>query len=114
MEAKRKLLPGTKKLVEKYGEDLICVRYRYDRKRKIKIKTVELVEEKTPWVSNVNKTPMNKIVQIKVDYDEIHLRKAVKSVGGRWNKKKKVWEVAYKDVKNLGLVDRMVDGDKNV
>ena len=36
---------GTKKLVDEYGENLICVRYRYDEKRKIRLKTVELIVE---------------------------------------------------------------------
>lgn len=35
---------GTAKEFEKYGERLLCVRYRYDGKGK-RIKTVEIVEE---------------------------------------------------------------------
>ena len=36
---------GTKRLVEKYGDSLLCVRYRYDEIRGIRLKTVEIVVE---------------------------------------------------------------------
>ena len=36
--------PGTKKYVEKYGDRLVCVRYKYDESSGIKTKTIELVE----------------------------------------------------------------------
>ena len=39
---------GTKRLVEKYGDSLICVRYRGDERRGVRLKTVEIVvDEKT-------------------------------------------------------------------
>lgn len=34
---------GTIRMYEKYGDDLFCVRYRYNRKLGIRIKTVELI-----------------------------------------------------------------------
>jgi hypothetical protein len=40
---------GTKKLLAQYGEQLVCVRYRYDATRQRRLKTVELVVEETPW-----------------------------------------------------------------
>jgi hypothetical protein len=41
-------LKGTKRLVEQYGKVILCVRYRLDTIRGIRMKTVELVvEEKT-------------------------------------------------------------------
>jgi len=57
MRANKKLLPGqpgTKKLLEKYGEKLVCVRYRYDNLRHKRIKTVELIEEEISWYKNKN------------------------------------------------------------
>ena len=47
--ARLKLKPGqkgTKALVEKYGDDFVCVRYRYDEARRTRIKTVELILER--------------------------------------------------------------------
>jgi hypothetical protein len=34
---------GTKQLTEKYGASLVCIRYRYDKKRGKRWKTVELI-----------------------------------------------------------------------
>jgi hypothetical protein len=40
---------GTKKLVERFGERLIRVRYLYDERTGRRLKTVELVLESVPW-----------------------------------------------------------------
>jgi hypothetical protein len=45
-KTKASLAPGQKgtlKMYEKYGDDLYCVRYRYNRELGIRIKTVELI-----------------------------------------------------------------------
>lgn len=49
MITRLKLKPGqkgTKALVEKYGDDLVCVRYRYDEASRTRLKTVEIIVEK--------------------------------------------------------------------
>lgn len=46
MDTKLTLKPGqagTRKLLDKYGERLVRVRYRYDAERKKRIKTAEIV-----------------------------------------------------------------------
>jgi hypothetical protein len=40
---------GTKKPSDKYGDRLVCVRYRYDPVGMKRYKTVELIEEETEW-----------------------------------------------------------------
>ena len=42
-------MPGTKKLVARFGERLICVRYLYDPQTRRRLKTVELVVEAVEW-----------------------------------------------------------------
>ena len=39
---------GTKRLVEQYGDKLLCVRYRFDETRGVKVKTVELIVDERP------------------------------------------------------------------
>jgi len=54
MKTSKHLKPGqdgTKRLVEKYGDALLCVRYRDDEQRGVRIKTVELIEEEKPYRS---------------------------------------------------------------
>ena len=41
-------MPGTKRLVARFGERLVCVRYLYDEARARRLKTVKLVIEEAP------------------------------------------------------------------
>lgn len=55
METKLTLKPGkrgTKKLVRKYGNRLVCVRYRYDENTGMRYKTIELIIDAHPWPDN--------------------------------------------------------------
>lgn len=48
MEVKATFKPGengTKRLLQQYGDQLVCVRYRYDRAKQRRYKTVELIVE---------------------------------------------------------------------
>lgn len=52
MKVKSTLTPGqkgTKQLTKEYGEQLICVRYRYDSSRLKRYKTVELIVDEQDW-----------------------------------------------------------------
>jgi len=111
MRIKRTIIPGqpgAKKWENKYGDNLICVRYRYDEKQNKKLTTVELVVEQKDWKREKIKIPYNKIVHIRVMYDEFGIISLVKSAGGKWNRSEKVWEISYRNVLSLGLEDRIV------
>lgn len=41
--------PGTEGLLSRYGKRLVCVRYRYDEQTHQRVKTVELIENRTDW-----------------------------------------------------------------
>ena len=47
-------------------------------------------------------------MQLAVKYGEVHIGKLTRSIGGRWNRKQRVWELAYGEVLVLGLEDRIV------
>ena len=52
MEIRLTLLPGmagTKKLLARYGERLVCVRYRYDKATGRRVKTAELIVQDVAW-----------------------------------------------------------------
>ena len=70
---------GTKKMVERYGDRLICVRYRYDSEKRIKYKTVELIVEKGVWNYESRKTEQKRKVGIRVKYSEIDIRRRIKT-----------------------------------
>ncbi|MFQ6036794.1 MAG: hypothetical protein ACE5NM_13225 [Sedimentisphaerales bacterium] len=117
MKAIRKLRPGqpgTKKWLKRYGEKLLCVRYRYDQQRKVRTTTVELAVEESPWHKSDQRIPMNKIVNVRIAYEESHFRKLVKAVGGKWNAKNKVWQLPYREALELGLEKRIIADIENV
>jgi len=93
---------GTKKLVERYGDRLVCVRYRYDEERRRRIKTVELIEEESLW------SPAGAVYLVKIDYNETALRARVKEAGGRWNAQRRLWLVTRDTLRHLSLEDRIV------
>lgn len=100
--------PGAKKWENKYGDKLICVRYRYDERENKKLTTVELVVEEKEWKKVNDKTAYNKNVKIQVMYGEYDIISLVRNAGGKWNRNEKVWELSYRNVLSLGLEDRMV------
>ena len=86
---------GTKRLVEQYGDALICVRYRYDAETQKQYKTVEIIVSESEWTPPPAKYPDGTLVPLKIGIKETALQEQVRSVGGRWNKEQKVWFVPY-------------------
>ena len=98
--------PGTKKLVDKYGDRLVCVRYKYDQTRGIKQKTVELIEVEESWTKQ-NRIPLNKKLLLRIEYHEPHLQHIVREAGGTWVKEKVRWQLPYSVIRALGLEARI-------
>ena len=111
MKTRLKLKPGqrgTKKLVQKYGEALVCVRYRYDEVQRKRLKTVELVEEVVDWIPSPGPPAPETLMEVKVVWGEVDLARAIKQAGGRWDAAKKVWQLRYDKLVELGLQERAV------
>jgi serine kinase of HPr protein (carbohydrate metabolism regulator) len=104
--------PGTRKLVEKYGERLIRVRYVYDAEGRRRLKTVELVVEAVPWRPNPRKPRRqdDDIVYVRIAYHETELRERAKRLGAIWRHPQRLWEITFQDSKRLGIADRIVEG----
>ncbi len=107
---------GTKKFLQHYGESLVAVRYRRDNVRKRQLTTIELViDDRDPPRPGIDRNrelgkQRQQLVSIKLDFDEIDLRSAVKRCGARWDREKKVWWLRREDVVALRLLDRVVAG----
>ena len=101
--------PGTKKWIEKFGENLVCVRYRDDKNNGRKLITVEIIVEQNAWEIKTHRIPRNKLLYVRVDFNETYLRKLIKSAGGKWNREKQLWELPYSEILDLGLENRMIE-----
>jgi hypothetical protein len=67
---------GTKRLVERFGERLVCVRYRYDAEHGRRYKTVELIVESVPWRPRPRRVRRREddIVAVRIAWNEAELR----------------------------------------
>jgi hypothetical protein len=99
---------GTKKLQLKYGGRLVAVRFRYDPQRRLRFKTVELIEEQLPWVPTLPASAdPSMLVLVRVGFEEAELRQAVKLAGGRWQQERKLWQLSLASAYHLGLDARI-------
>ena len=74
----RPMQPGTLKLVQRYGDALVCVRYREDAQRTTRYTTVELIIQASP----VQRRGKDKQwVDVKIEWRESTLRARAKSLG---------------------------------
>lgn len=105
---------GTKRLVEKYGDDLVCIRFRYDIKSGKRLKTVELIEETTDWTPPPSRYATEDIVPLRILASDMLLRTMVKAAGGRWNPEKQLWFVKYGSIAGGPLENHInIDKSKN-
>ena len=110
MEVKATLKPGlngTKKYLQKYGDQLVCVRYRYDKSKHRRQTTIELIVDEQDWVQGHNIRP-GRVVPIKIEFGEKELRETVKQAGAYWDKNQKAWLLPLKEVYSLGLEKRII------
>jgi hypothetical protein len=99
---------GTKRLVEQYGDKLLCVRYRYDEIRHIKMKTVEIIVDEKPC-----KPPLRyrdeDMVAVMVPFSDKDLRDRLKAVHGRWDPEERLWRVLFGSIKgDIELTERIL------
>jgi hypothetical protein len=110
MQSRRTIAPGqkgTKKLLEEYGGQLYCVRYRYDPQREVSLKTVEIIIAETEYKPRPRRIPDDQIVGVQVGYREFELQQQLRQAGGRWNAAARLWEIRYDQVVRLGLQERI-------
>lgn len=119
MKIKATLKPGqngTKRLMEKYGNRLVCVRYRYDEQSGKRLTTVEVIEnEASAMVATRESAPVVTSqpphLGVRIDYWEGELREKAKAKGAIWRPRQRLWEMTYDDVIALGLESRVVKSD---
>ncbi len=58
---------GTKRLSEKYGDALFCVRFRYDAELRQRLKTVELIVERSEWTPPPPRYTADTLVPLRIE-----------------------------------------------
>jgi hypothetical protein len=100
---------GTLGLLQEYGDRLVCVRYRYDAVTGRRYKTVELIVSERERKGGGGTPPGDRLVKLRVLYQEWELREVIKRAGGYWDRKDRVWFLRYSEVEKLGLEGRVTE-----
>ena len=100
---------GTKKMVEKYGNALLYVRYRYDEVKGLRMRTVELIDEAKPWQPAL-RIRKDELVPVNVHFSEKDLREKLKVLGGKWHPEEKSWFVPYGAIRGTEFEERIPEG----
>ena len=112
---------GTKDLLARYGPTLLYVRYRRDEDTGERLKTVELVVQRScpteqaerPGPSGLGVRAggaASRRVALRIDWRERDLQRRVKSAGGRWDRDRRVWMLRRDPAERLDLLRRVVGG----
>lgn len=72
-------------MLEQYGDQLVCVRYRYNaqRRKRKRFKTVELIVAERAWGPPLPRFAADTIVGVHVDFAEVELQAQVEQAGGK-------------------------------
>ncbi len=99
---------GTKKLMDQYGDKLVCVRYRYDETNGKRYKTVELIVEQTNWTPPKRIYPDNFLVPVHIGFTDTASRNLAKAAHGRWDPEEKLWFIRYGKIKGTSLEKHII------
>ncbi|MGH8796130.1 MAG: hypothetical protein ACREXI_03665 [Caldimonas sp.] len=94
--------PGAIKLGRRYGDALVCVRYRHDSNGQYRYTTVELVIERTP----IQRRP-DRVVGVRINFGEKSLQASAKAGGATWDSTFKLWRMPHRLASRLGLLERV-------
>lgn len=94
--------PGSKALMETYGEQLVCIRHRIDPSGRVRLTTVEVVVSAARIQAKPSAT-----VDLALPFDAHELRQRVTAAGGRWDPVRKVWRLRRATAMALGLRNRV-------
>jgi len=101
---------GTKSLVKKYGDALVCVRFRYDELTRQRVKTVELIVERSDWEPTSKHFSHETVVPLRIAASNMAIRSKAKAAGARWNPEKRLWYICYGQIVGTEL-EKYIDVD---
>lgn len=97
--------PGARKLAQRYGSALVCVRHREDPGGTTRYTTVELVVDSTPIT---RRRPDNELLAIRPDPHNQQVRDDIISARGQWDSTLRAWWLTRKEARRLNLISRTV------
>jgi hypothetical protein len=101
--------PGTCQWRDRFGDSLVCVRYRHDARSAHRYTTVELLVDHAAVrvVRNCRKAWELRVTPIKTA-----IRRALRKAGVAWDPEAEAWRLSFTLAKRLGLVGTVLPAEK--
>jgi len=96
---------GAQRWARRYGDALVCVRYRVDADGQRRYTTVELLVDEAPTIASRRDAV---VVGVRISHLESELRRGLIQVGAQWDSATNLWRMSRGQVKALGLTNRVV------
>ena len=97
--------PGAKKLAQRFGDELVCVRYRQDPAAGHRYTTVEIVVDDGPILNDRRLPP---VVYLRIAAGELALQRSVRQEGAEWDRQRRAWRISKEAMLRLQLQHRVV------
>ena len=68
---------------------------------------MQLIVDETPWRPHRTASKGALLVGVRVGVQEVSLQRQVKLAGGRWNPRRRIWELRRDQAVKLGLKERI-------
>lgn len=105
--------PGTRELLQEYGDRLLYVRYRYDPERNLRFKTAEIIVDEQPWAPRATPDALD-YVHVQLPEKETlagveDVETGIRRLGGAWHPPTRTWRLTYGAAAILHLTHCIVD-----
>jgi hypothetical protein len=88
---------GTRRLSQRFGPALVCVRYRQDETGDTRFTTVELVVDQ--------RTPRRQaLVRVHIGFNDVDTRRKAIALGAKWDPSARTWRMSRRCAIQLGLL----------
>jgi hypothetical protein len=94
---------GAQRWQRRYGDQLVCVRYRDSQTTGERLVTVEIVVDR--WATD---PPGDAMVWVRIDRDEADVRARAKAGGAQFDWHKRLWIMQAHAARQMGLARRIV------
>ena len=93
--------PGALKLARRFGDALVCVRYRHDPEGRYRYTTVELVVDEAPVKRRAD---LDATVMVHLAFNDTELQQLAHAHGARWDDRQRLWAMPRRTAKKLELL----------
>lgn len=99
---------GSQRWERRFGNALVCVRYRHDARAGIRYTTVELIVETRP----VDRQPHTLVLVPISAFNESKRQRAI-ALGAKWKRRDKAWLMTLDAAQRLNLIHQDTSDDHN-